>query len=249
LPEGHRSIRFSGVDRDAILDSDDDNILPGWNASNKSWATDAPCQPSVVAQEKGPWPGIWLDHAGWRVGNQSAKFFAAYKAAGGELDEIVLDTEIGPFLTWGVADNFDHTKPGAKECAIARWTAIQNDPRFPPVLAELLRRGFVAGDQTDPHYLAKAMTFEKVETADKPLTNRNVFNALAFEREVAFWEVAIFKAAKQHFPHVRGSNWLYQKWTSEYCIPDPESNMGCRTPGHYGAVPGGDSNGYSTTMM
>lgn len=249
LPEGLRSIRFSGVDRDAILASDEDNILPGWNASNKSWAADAPCQPSIVSQEKGPWPGIWLDHAAWRLGNQSAKFFAAYKAAGGELDEIVLDTEVGPFLTWGVADNFDHTKPGAEQCALARWTAIQNDSRFPPVLAELLKRGLVVGDQTDPHYLAKAMAFHKVETKAQPLTNRNVWNALAFEREVEFWETAIFKAAKENFPHVRGSDWLYTKWSSDYCIPDPESNMGCRTPGHSGAVPGGDGNGFSTTMM
>ena len=39
------------------------------------------------------------DHASWKLGNQSAKFFKALKAAGGELDEIVLDTEIGPFIT------------------------------------------------------------------------------------------------------------------------------------------------------
>jgi hypothetical protein len=65
------------------------------------------------------------DHASWKLGNQSAKFFKALKAAGGELDEIVLDTEIGPFTTWGVADNFDHAKPGAAACALARWTAIQ----------------------------------------------------------------------------------------------------------------------------
>jgi hypothetical protein len=164
LPEGLRSIRFSGVDRDAILASDGDNILPGWNASNKSWAPDAPCQPSIVAQEKGPWFGIWLDHAAWKLGNQSAKFFPAFKAAGGQLDEIVLDTEIGPFITWGVADNFDHSKPGAEACAVARWTAIQNDPRFPSVLTELIKRGLVAGDQSDPHYLAKAMKFVKVPT-------------------------------------------------------------------------------------
>ena len=54
--------------------------------------------------------------------------------------QIVLDTELGPFLTWGVADNFDHSKPGAQACATARWTAIQNDRRWPAVLAELLER-------------------------------------------------------------------------------------------------------------
>ena len=265
-PAGHRSIKFEGIDRAAILDDDADNILPGWNAENHSWSADAPCQPGIVAQEKGPWPGIWLDHAAARLGAQSALFFKEYAKLGGQLDEIVLDTEIGPFLTWGVADNFHHDTLAAQKCATARWTAIQNDKRFPAVLAELLKRGLALGDcqrskdgtataactaaaQTDPLYLAKAMKFVKTETTKEPLTNRNVWNALAFEREVAFWEVAIFKAAKQYFPHVRGSDWLYNKWSSDYCVPDPEGNMGCRTPGYHGAVPGGDTNGFSTTMM
>eukprot|EP01052_Picozoa_sp_SAG31_P050211 SAG31_NODE_11357_length_1039_cov_1.351064_1_plen_107_part_00 len=103
--------------------------------------------------------------------------------------------------------------------------------------------------KADPHYLANAMKFIKAETTKEPLTNRNVWNALGVEREVEFWEVAIMKHAKKSFPHVRASNWLYQKWTSDYCVPDPESNMFCRTPGHNGAVPGEDANGFSTTMM
>jgi hypothetical protein len=93
------------------------------------------------------------------------------------------------------------------------------------------------------------MKFVGAETTKVPLTNRNVWNALGFERMVDYWEVAIFKAAKQYFPHVRGSEWAFTKWTSDYCVPDPESNMGCRTPGHTGAVPGGDANGFSTHMM
>ena len=51
---------------------------------------------------------------------------------------------------------------------------------------------------------------------------------LAFEREVAFWETAIYKAAKEYFPHVRGSDWLYTKWTPDYCVPDPDGWMSCR---------------------
>ena len=54
---------------------------------------------------KGPWPGLWLDHAARQFGRQSALFFPALKAAGGTLDEIVLDTEIGFYTTWGIADD------------------------------------------------------------------------------------------------------------------------------------------------
>jgi hypothetical protein len=32
--------------------------IPRWNGT--AWAPDAPCQPDIVAQEKGPYPGIWL---------------------------------------------------------------------------------------------------------------------------------------------------------------------------------------------
>ena len=45
---------------------------------------------------------------------------------------------------------------------------------------------------------------------------------------MAFWETAIYKAAKEHFPHVRGSDWLYTKWTPDYCVPDPDGWMSCR---------------------
>ena len=73
----------------------------------------------------------------------------------------------------------------------------------------------------DPHYLASAMKFVKVETEQAYYTNRNAWNAMAFEKEVAFWEVAIFKHAKQYFPHVRGSDWTYKKWTSDYWYAPP----------------------------
>ena len=71
-------------------------------------------------------PGIWLDHVSWKLGNQSAKFFKALKEAGGELDEIVLDTEIGTFLTWGAADNFDHTNPGAAAWSTSSPSSFSN---------------------------------------------------------------------------------------------------------------------------
>ena len=47
------------------------------------------------------------------MGEQSKKFFDAYAAAGGELDEIVLDTELGwlGFDTWEIAG------------ALSSWTA------------------------------------------------------------------------------------------------------------------------------
>ena len=134
LPPGLRSVRFDSVDSHFILNSDADNILPGWNASNHSWAPDAACQPDIVGQMKGPWPGLWLDHAARQFGRQSALFFPALKAAGGTLDEIVLDTEIGFYTTWGIADNMDPTAPGVEACVLARWTGERSGHSQPESL-------------------------------------------------------------------------------------------------------------------
>ena len=70
------------------------------------YPADAPCPRNVVANWIGPWPGIWWDHSAEWLGNQSLEFFSAYKAAGGELDEIVLDTELDGFETFSVAVSF-----------------------------------------------------------------------------------------------------------------------------------------------
>ena len=82
-----------------ILDSDADNILPGWNASNKSWAPDAPCQPGIVAQEKGPWPGIWLDNAAWKFGSACSNGQArAVTVAATLTPTVAADRPIGEIL-------------------------------------------------------------------------------------------------------------------------------------------------------
>ena len=90
-------------------------------------------------------------------------------------------------------DNFKHDTQQARACANERWTLIQNDARFLPVLTELLHRGFSVEDRSDPQYLAKAMAFTMDQSQDM---NRRIWNGLAVERVVEYWEIAIFKAAK-----------------------------------------------------
>ena len=109
-PVGHRMLRFEGPDRDFIMNAAADDILGGWNATNKSYPAGHPCSsvegsPVLGGQVAGPWPGIWLDAAAAEMGKQSELFFEFYKAAGGALDEIVLDTELGwlGFDTWEIA--------------------------------------------------------------------------------------------------------------------------------------------------
>ena len=249
MPVGHRVLRFSGPDRSAIMNDPADDILGGWNATNQSYPQSQACQAAVEGQIKGPFTGIWWDKAAAALGRQSAMFFEAYAAAGGALDEMVLDTELGweGFDTWAISDNWSGwptSQPGAAECAANHWRAIQNDPRFPQVLAELLRHGFEPGDKADADWLQKAMHFTHDQHKDR---NRRVWNAVNAVRAVQYWEIAFLGAAKKHFPSVMASDLGFQKWSSEFCVPDSDSWMACRELRNLtGAVPGGDANGYSS---
>ena len=49
------------------------------------YSADSPCPRHVVAAWVGPWPGIWWDHAVAFLSKQSAEFFGAFAAAGGEV--------------------------------------------------------------------------------------------------------------------------------------------------------------------
>ena len=100
-----------------------------------------------------------------------------------------------------------------------------------------MKHGFDAGDKSQPDWLQHAMHYTRNQTIDR---NRRVWNAVNAVRAVAYWEIAFFKAAKQHFPGVMVSDIGFQKWSSEYCVPDSDSWMACRElTALTGAVPAG----------
>lgn len=175
-------------------------------------------------------------------------FFAALKRAGAELDEIIQDSEKGAFATSVIADNFGNTAAG-HTCGVARWTAIQNDRRFPRVLVELQRRGFVVVDNSRPHYLAEALELmvKDQNVSRDQFRNALVWNAFMVERAAGYWQSAIYEPARRSFPGVMASNFdPYWKWTSDYCVPDQSSNMYCLAEANStGAVVGGDGHGGS----
>jgi hypothetical protein len=85
-----------------------------------------------------------------------------------ELGESIASRIIAPnFDAWycGKDGMFKHGIPCGKaklptvspQCARARWRAIQDDPRWPPVLEQLQTRGFKIQNITDSDYLAQAM--------------------------------------------------------------------------------------------
>ena len=81
-----------------------------------------------------------------------------------------------------------------------------------------------------------------------------IFNGYMVERAVVYFDIAFLAPARKFFPNVRGSNWYYNKYDTDYCIPDGYANMFCeKAPnggdvGH-GAVVGGDRFGYSVAAF
>jgi hypothetical protein len=277
-PEGHRVIRLYGLDEHGATHGTKD--LLGWNVTNKSYPPSQPCgwTDAFTSNDDGqllkgppggpkhhvPWSGIWWDGTGMDgLQHQSEKFFAEYSRLGGELDEIVQDTELGAFNTWTMDGSLAST-PAGRACGIARWTAIQDDSRWPPILAELLRRGFEIDDRSKPHYLAECVHKHN---------NENIWNALMVERAVAYWDRAVYAPARRHFPSLRGSDFQCKsdtflelscrfavsltvktcvsdyKWASGYCIPDGYEGNSCASTGSTGAVGGGDSHGFSSMSL
>ena len=89
--------------------------------------------------------GIWWDAAISARRAGSFEFFGAFKAAGGVLDQLVMDTEQGFDGPTSAPPNKTTTNMTKFwRCHKAWWTAIQNDPRFPSVQRELQDMGFIA---------------------------------------------------------------------------------------------------------
>ena len=130
--------------------------------------------------------------------------------------------------------------PAGRACGLARWTAIQRDGRWPPVLQELLKRGFAIDDLSAPHYLADSVHKHN---------NGDIWNALMIERAAAYWDRAIYAPARRHFPLLKGSDFNYYKWSGRFCIPDGYEGNYCDSNGSTGAVGGGDRLGFSSMPL
>ena len=145
MPVGHRSLRISGSDRHAIMSDAADDILGGWNATNKSYPPDQACQADVIGWAGGgtnAFYGLWWDAAAKNLGAQSDVFFKTLRSAGGAdiLSEIILDTElfIEEFDTWSISDNW----AGCESCLITisslllhcSFTTVVRQPSDPCVI-------------------------------------------------------------------------------------------------------------------
>ena len=140
--------------------------------------------------------GVWPEKGIEATRVKFDDFFRKFKAAGGQMDLLILDSE-GNFSNWviGGMDKKDY------------WLAIQNDPRFADLSKTL---GFtdlltVANFFSGRNYLKwNAVTSGIVDNA----LNR-----------------AVFLPARKYFPAVRGSNYGSCCMTEKDAVPDLNGHM------------------------
>ena len=246
MPEGKRSLRLFNSDYGINGGVADRVLLPPQHAHCADpppgpcgGETTSCCEPAgSPACDPGPsFATIFWDTEILAKRAQSMGWFAAFKAAGGELDDLAQDEEDAP--KWGgrVPRPPSASLPAANRtaalgCIEARWNALQNDGRFGPVRDELLQNGW-QGDLSAPGSLAAALlpfsagnrTSWVDQTND---TNRVVWNAVQVERQSNYWRTAFGDALREYFPHATHSNFGMRQWAKEFCLPDDSGVLGCR---------------------
>eukprot|EP01048_Picozoa_sp_COSAG05_P020431 COSAG05_NODE_3467_length_2041_cov_1.549434_1_plen_600_part_01 len=244
-PNGSRILKINGPDRDVIMKCYDRGARAG---ESKNWSRcadriDVPeCAGQLPTTAFGGWEfTLWWDDAMAELYNQADLFFAALAKTGTPLDEIVQDTELlESHYARVVAPKFEVWYPGEQKmvnsttyptisdsCARARWLAIQRDEHFPTLLKELTARGFQA-NTSKPEYLASAMGLyitapcvgDGNAYAMTDSANQAIFNTVVSERLAAAWASTFLAAARQHYPHIRASNFDMRKKSPDFCIPE-----------------------------
>eukprot|EP01044_Picomonas_judraskeda_P010402 COSAG03_NODE_1336_length_4300_cov_7.093073_2_plen_327_part_00 len=190
LPEGFRIVQAQNCHK--ISSDPDDNLLPPYKEG-------AACKNGTI------FTGLWWDNGVKKLAADNAGFLNAYKAAGGTpIDAIVLDPELS-MTQWALFLNScaSGSPPGQDPCCIAKLDAMQNDKRFPPLLAELEALGFVV-DKSKPHWLHDAMLpwtqCGKDGAAPDPCPTGYIDN-------VAIWNG--WASARDHMQYNAAVSWMY----------------------------------------
>jgi len=198
-----------------------------------------PCPPTSSAIGPG-FRSIFWDSAVAKRRLQSMKFFPQYRAAGGQLDELVMDTEeeTAFFGEEVPVPPGNPTEMNASAwaamigCVAAKWSAIQHDPRCPrDVVPALLKAGFPipAANRTgewlsemltpfsDPNQVAN---FNNQTNGSAQI--RTTWNAVMTSLRSLYWMQAFGESAVLAFPKLRFSDFTLVGWSSKYCVPQAD---------------------------
>jgi hypothetical protein len=250
MPKGHKSLRLYDADEYLDVEAGDLVELPAEFADCADPCSAKPRSKTIQCVGFPAFRGLWMDEGAAKYREQSLMFFPALQKAmkGDKLNGIVMDNERIPestttFLVQPLSE-FNNTDPAqARRCLRARYTAVQNDARFGPVLGLLDSRGWNVTERSGKEWLADAMM-----PLSEPWTsghgqmaggayltqggtldmNRVVWNAVGLERVSQYWSTAIGEVARAVFPGLVHSNYGRFVWSAEHCTPDSAGWNRCR---------------------
>jgi hypothetical protein len=168
----------------------------------------------------------------WNVGAARAKeraqaFLEMYRQLGGELDELVMDTEIG-LSQWEISCNgwAWQTKP----CTELLWDSIANYKGFAPI-EKALSMYNVTKNASDPHWLAASMR-------ECMGHSTHVWDSIMDNCTAEFYNKATWGPLKQEFPNARLNQYGYYSHDPSLCVLDPGGWEDCDFATHRGSVVG-----------
>lgn len=146
---------------------------------------------------------VWWDNGVEDVKNKYDSFLSQYQQQGGDLDYWILDTET-LLSNWAIGSNLND--PGQ----LARWRAIQNDPRNVTLFNELRSIGPFQGEDL----------IGTVYNWSKGGDNYLIWNALMQKRTADYYNQATYDKVRQYYPEVKSSNYGFNHWSQDYHVPE-----------------------------
>ena len=96
----------------------------------------------------------------------------------------------------------DPKDPAVARCLVERWDTIAADPRWPPIMAQLLAHGFTLSSPAEKFSSAMVRP-APLDQQSRHARNRNAFNAVMAARAAAYWNAATFKPVRHMAMPVR----------------------------------------------
>ncbi len=152
-----------------------------------------------------PYHCPWWDHGVDVVRQKFSNFAQAFRAAGGKIDYLILDSE--QYLSnWAITSE-------------AQAQAIQNDPRFPALRSQMQGTfNFGPSGINVPNNIFR--WGQNATPQPDAKDNYLKWNAFMRGREASYVESAVFNPIRSQFPSVKGSDYEYHYYNQTYQVPD-----------------------------
>ena len=165
--------------------------------------------PASACDPEGLFSGLWWEHGSAKTTTASESFLAEYaRQSGPPIDAVVADTE-----EWMGLLAFESGAGHNDPCAVARLNAVQRDPRFPAVLADLIAADDAFADVvTTVDGSLHGTMCRQGNRASRCFSSAMAWDAVMLTRVAAAMDAALYHPFRAAFPAVKFSNYMFRRW-------------------------------------